>query len=404
VTAPAELCAGCHKALDRYDRFCARCGTPTARHTDPEVTLVDPVGIDAPADSAPTERRSRETAVPAESAPTQRRSRETAVPAESSPAQAPANFNVRLQQVLGAEYDLIALTGQGGFARVYRAKDKRLNRIVAIKVVKPELLATKELVERFRAEGIVLAKLRHPGIVPIYDIRERDGLIYYIMPFVQGTTLETRLERLRLPPFETRRILAELADALAAAHRAKMIHLDIKPANVFLEGDLGKVLLMDFGIAKALTDQVTNSDGEPIVGTPEYMSPEQAQGLAEIDHRSDVYSLGALGYRMLVGRPPFRGDTITDILAKHVHETPKPIREINPTVPKELADAVMRCLAKDPWKRFSTALELRATLDAVSFFTRAGEPVTQDDSRGLSRVLVAALGFVLGILIGMALK
>jgi serine/threonine-protein kinase len=254
-------------------------------------------------------------------------------------------------------------------------------------------------VERFRAEGITLAKLRHPGIVPIYDIRERDGLIYYIMPYVQGTTLEARLER-RLPPFETRRILAELADALAAAHRAKMIHLDIKPANVFLEGDLGKVLLMDFGIAKALTDTVEEHDDAPIVGTPEYMSPEQAKGLAGIDHRSDVYSLGALGYRMLVGRPPFYGATITEILDKHVHEAPKPVREINPTVPKELADAVMRCLAKDPWQRFQSAQELRAALDAVTFFSKDTAPAAQQKA---SPVLVIALAFVVGVVIGLAL-
>src|SRR2546430_7205025 len=116
------------------------------------------------------------------------------------------------------------------------------------------------------------------------------------MPFVHGATLEARMEKGRLPPFETRRILSELADALSAAHRAQMVHLDIKPANVFLEGDLGKVLLMDFGIAKSMADHVAGK--VQIVGTPEYMSPEQAQGLAGIDHRSDVYSLGALGYRM----------------------------------------------------------------------------------------------------------
>jgi len=120
---------------------------------------------------------------------------------------------------------------------------------------------------------------------------------------------------------------------------------------------------------------VQESEGEPIIGTPEYMSPEQAQGLPEIDHRSDIYSLGALGYRMLAGRPPFRGGTITDILAKHVSEPPVPIREVNPTIPKDLADAIMRCLVKHPWQRFSTAMELRA-----------------------------ALVFLLGLLVGMALK
>jgi serine/threonine-protein kinase len=179
-----------------------------------------------------------------------------------------------------------------------------------------------------------------------------------------------------------------------------MIHLDIKPANVFLEGDLGKVLLMDFGIAKSMTDHVAGK--VPIVGTPEYMSPEQAQGLAGIDHRSDIYSLGALGYRMLMGRPPFRGNRVTQTLAKQVTEAPTPIREVNPTVPKDFADAIMRCLAKDPAQRFATALELRAALDAVTFFTSGAEPA-REKPRGVSPVLVAALGLVLGLLIGFAL-
>ena len=312
-----------------------------------------------------------------------------------------APFKARLDRALSAEYEIIALTGQGGFARVYRAQDKRLNRSVAVKVLRPEFLEIEDMVERFRAEGIALAKLRHPGIVPIFDIRERDGLIYYIMPFVEGTTLEARLEH-RMAPLEVRRILSELADALAAAHRAQMIHLDIKPANVFLEGDRGKVLLMDFGIAKAMTDPV--SVKSPIIGTPEYMSPEQAQGrTALIDHRSDIYSLGAMGYRMLVGRPPFRGTSDTQTLAKQVAEAPKPIRKVNPTVPKELADALMRCLAKDPAERFATALELREVLDAVTFFSGRAEPAKKR-SQEVSPALLVALGLVLGLLIGISLK
>ncbi len=371
----ARHCNHCHKPLAADDRFCPRCGRSADLGADPEATLVNPVAT--PADSEPT-----------------------LVRADAPPPGTSLPFKDRLQQALGREYEIIALTGQGGFARVYRAQDPRLNRTVAIKVLKPEMLQIPEIVERFRAEGIALAKLRHPGIVPIFDIRERDGLIYYIMPFVHGATLESRLEH-RVPPFEVRRILSELADALAAAHRAQMIHLDIKPANVFLEGDLAKVLLMDFGIAKSMTEHVAGK--VQIVGTLEYMSPEQAQGLAGIDHRSDVYSLGALGYRMLVGRPPFRGTRVTQTLAKQVTETATPIREINPTVPKDFADAIMRCLSKDPAQRFSAALELRAALDAVTFFTGGGEPV-KPSPRGVSPALLVALGLVLGVLIGFALR
>ncbi|MGH9890974.1 MAG: serine/threonine-protein kinase, partial [bacterium] len=312
-------------------------------------------------------------------------------------------FKGQLRHVLGAEYDLLSRIGQGGFARVYKARDRRLDRIVAIKVIRPDLLGRRVFLDSFRNEGIALAKLRHPGIVPIYDIRERGGLIYYIMPLVEGTTLDLRMERVRLPPYESRRILCELADALGAAHRAKMVHLDIKPSNVFLEGTLQKVLLMDFGLAKALTTQGEESSGGSVAGTPEYMSPEQARGLSEIDHRSDIYSLGVLGYRMLMGRPPFRGPNAADILAKHINEAPIPMRDINPTIPKDFADAIMRCLKKDPEDRFPTATDLRGALEAVTFFSKAGATGGRENRRTLV-VLIASLAFLIGLVVGMALR
>lgn len=373
MTDASARCAECHRPLGADDQFCSRCGTPTPSNVDSEATLVNPAGTeDAVAESA------------------------TGI-----------TFKARLRHVLSAEYELLSMIGQGGFARVYRARDRRLDRIVAIKVIRPDLMVTKVFVESFRNEGIALAKLRHPGIVPIYDIRERGGLIYYIMPFVEGTTLETRMNRARLPPYESRRILSELADALAAAHRAKMVHLDIKPANVFLEGDLQKVLLMDFGIAKSLTAQVAESSGGPVVGTPEYMSPEQARGLPEIDHRSDIYSLGALGYRMLMGRPPFKGRTSTDILAKHVTEAPVPMRDINPTIPKDFADAIMRCLKKDPRDRFPTALDLRSALESVTFFStrrESGGRQAVSGVPGTTVALMAGVAFLVGVVVGLALR
>ena len=376
MTDATPHCAGCGRQLGPDDQFCARCGTPTATNVDPEATLV--VAAEAEASA----------------------SVESAAPLSS------AAFNDRLRHVLGAEYELLSLLGQGGFARVYRARDRRLDRIVAIKVIRPDVVGTKLFVESFRNEGIALAKLRHPGIVPIYDIRERGGLIYYIMPFVQGTTLEARLGRGRLPPYESRRILSELTEALTAAHRANMVHLDIKPANVFLEGDLQKVLLMDFGTAMAVTAVVGESSGGPVVGTPEYMSPEQARGLSEIDHRSDIYSLGVLGYRMLLGRPPFRGANATDILAKHVNETPVPVRDINPTIPKDFADAIMRCLKKDPGDRFPTATDLRGALESVTFFSKPGVTAGREDSgtRRTFIILLTSLAFLVGVVAGMALR
>jgi serine/threonine protein kinase len=375
-------CATCGAPLRAEDLFCPQCGTATARKTDHEATLVNP-------DPEATQVNPG------------------AAPAMPAPRLSGAAFNDRLREVLGAEYELLSVLGQGGFARVYRAKDRRLDRLVAIKVIRPDVMGTKEFVDSFRNESIALAKLRHPGIVPIYDIRERGGLIYYVMPLVQGTTLEARMGRTRLPPLESRRILSELADALAAAHRGKMMHLDIKPANVFLEGELQKVLLMDFGLAKALTDEVDESTAGPVVGTPEYMSPEQARGLPEIDFRSDIYSLGVIGYRMLTGRPPFRGRDAADTLNKQINEAPVPVRELNPTIPKGLADAIMRCLQKDPWERFPNALDLRGALEAVTFFSGSGAMAAREEGSGVQRtlvILIAALALLVGLVVGRMLQ
>ena len=373
-------CAECNRPLGAEDLFCARCGAPTPSNVDPDATIVNPAGDE---DSNPHDGKPESATLPSGT-----------------------TFKGQLRHVLGAEYDLLSRIGQGGFARVYKARDRRLDRIVAIKVIRPDLLGRKVFVDSFRNEGIALAKLRHPGIVPIYDIRERGGLIYYIMPLVEGTTLDLRMERARLPPYESRRILCELADALGAAHRAKMVHLDIKPSNVFLEGTLQKVLLMDFGLAKALTAQGEEGSGGSVVGTPEYMSPEQARGLSEIDHRSDIYSLGVLGYRMLMGRPPFRGPNPADVLAKHINEAPVPMRDINPTIPKDFADAIMRCLKKDPEDRFPTAMDLRSALESVTFFSTPGATAGREDSgtRRTRIVLITSLAFLLGFVAGMALR
>ena len=389
MTDSTTHCAGCRRLLGLDDLFCARCGTPTPINTASDATVV--VAGRSDGASAPAGDHDGNVAV--------------AVP-ESAARPSGADFNARFRHLIGAEYELLSLLGQGGFARVYKAKDRRLDRTVAIKVIRPDVVGTQLFVESFRSEGIALAKLRHPGIVPIYDIRERGGLIYYIMPFVQGTTLDARLARGRLPPYESRRILSELAEALTAAHKANMVHLDIKPANVFLEGDLGKVLLMDFGTAMAVTATVDESSSAPVVGTPEYMSPEQARGLPDIDHRSDIYSLGALGYTMLMGRPPFSGRNATEILEKHVKEAPVPIRDVNPTIPREFADAIMRCLEKDPWKRFQTTKELDSALQAVTFRSTREQTALRDDSARVHRtivVLIAGATLIVGLLAGLAI-
>lgn len=375
-------CGACDQLLDNDDLFCSRCGLPTSINVNAQVTIADEEGLEASRAAG-----GGKDIIPDEPPP----------PGQHSTVR----FNDRLRQILGDEFELLSLVGHGGFARVYKARDRRLDRVVAIKVIQPDMAGTERYMDIFRREGVALANLRHPGIVPIYDIRERGGLIYYIMPFVRGTTLDRRLDQSRLPPFESRRILSEITDALAAAHQAMMVHLDIKPENVFLEGELQKALLLDFGIAVAVAELVPESGG-PIAGTPSYMSPEQARGLPDIDHRSDIYSLGALGYRMIMGRPPYVASTIEEVIELHAGEPPVPIRDINPSVPRDFADAIMKCLEKDPWNRFATAKELGTVLQNVTFNTPRDTSSAQVSSgvSGTTVALIIVLALLVGIIAG----
>ncbi len=281
-------------------------------------------------------------------------------------------FRARLAAALGDEYTLGPMVGQGGFGRVYDARDLRLDRRCAIKVIRPDLAGATAFLERFRKEGVALARLRHPAVVPIYDIRERDGLIYYVMPFIDGPTLAAKLDqRGPLPPKVAHRILAELCDAVAATHRAGILHRDIKPANVILEGRQEKVLLTDFGIARVDgTEEITESG--VLVGTPTYMAPEQI-GSGVADERSDIYSLGVVAYHLLTGRPPFQGSSPAEVMLMHASMPPRPLRSINPSVPLALADAVETCLAKSPERRFATVIDLLDEIQRVTFFRELGE-------------------------------
>ena len=277
------------------------------------------------------------------------------------------SFLKHLEAALGNNYRIERLIGQGGFGRVYAGSDVRLGRPVAIKVIRPDLAGARAFVDRFRSEGTALAKFRHPGIVPIYDIQEHEGLIYYVMPLIEGDTVRAKLEKHgRIAPKETQRILIELCDCLAATHRGGIVHRDIKPDNVILEGLLGKALLMDFGIAKTV-QELEETTGGVLMGTPTYMSPEQVSGDSMLDHRSDLYSVGVMAYHMLTGKPPFQGNSAHAVLAGHVTDRPEPIRKRHPSVPRGLAEAVERCLEKNPDDRFQSASELSAALQDVAF-------------------------------------
>ncbi|HLG05439.1 MAG TPA: serine/threonine-protein kinase, partial [Gemmatimonadales bacterium] len=273
----------------------------------------------------------------------------------------------RLKEVLGLEYTLEGEIGRGGMGVVYRARDERLHRRVAIKVLPPELAFQKEIRERFTREAQTAARLSHPHIVPIHDVGEGSGVVFFIMGLVEGESLGARLKRRgKLPADEVRRIMKETADALSAAHGVSIIHRDIKPDNILLEGTRGRVMVTDFGIAKALS-QVSGSTLTGVgvaIGTPQYMSPEQAAGERELDGRSDIYSLGVVAYQMASGAVPFNAPTVAGILMKQITESAPLLHETGPTIPEDLSLAIARCLEKDPENRWPTADSLRRSLES----------------------------------------
>ena len=273
----------------------------------------------------------------------------------------------RLKDALGESYTIEGEIGRGGMGVVYRARDERLQRRVAIKVLPPELAFQKDIRERFTREAQTAARLSHPHIVPIHDVGEGQGLVYFVMGYVEGESLGGRLKRRgKLPPDEARRIMKETADALSAAHGLSVIHRDIKPDNILLEGTRGRVMVTDFGIAKALSggSGATLTGVGVAIGTSQFMSPEQAAGEREIDGRSDLYSLGVVSYQMLTGELPFNASTVAGILMKQITE-PAPVLHLSrPDVPEDLSLAVARCLEKDPENRWPTADALRRALES----------------------------------------
>ena len=270
----------------------------------------------------------------------------------------------RLQRALGDQYELGRLVGRGGFAEVYLAHDRRLKRDVAVKTLRYDLHASAVLLERFQREAEAMAQLRHPHAMPIYSVGEGEGLAYFVMPFVKGETLGQRI-RLSAPlPIDfVRRVLHEVAGALHHAHTAGVIHRDVKPDNILLEGDEARVLVTDFGIARAAEETGGALTGTGIIlGTPDYMSPEQASEEKEVDHRSDLYSLGVVAYQMLTGELPHRAATLQGLIVKLITEEAPPVTRKRPDCPPDLSAIVGRCLSKEPEDRFASAAELSVLL------------------------------------------
>src|SRR6476659_9564016 len=260
----------------------------------------------------------------------------------------------QLKESLADRYEIEREIGAGGMATVYLAHDVRHERFVAVKVLQPELGAVLG-VERFLAEIKVTANLQHPNLLPLFDSGAAEGLLFYVMPFVEGESLRARLEREKqLPIDEAIRISDAIANALDYAHSHGVIHRDLKPENILLQA--GQPVIADFGIALA----VSKAGGNRItqtglsLGTPNYMSPEQATGDRVIDARSDIYSLGAMTYEMLTGEPPHTGTNSHAVIARMLTEVPRPIRSTRAAVPEYVEATVQRALEKLPADRFSS--------------------------------------------------
>src|SRR5437773_4258961 len=287
------------------------------------------------------------------------------------PAQHNAQLDALRKATLG-EYEVLAELGRGGMATVYLAHDLALDRKVAIKVLAPALLLMGEgMVERFKREARTAAALSHPHIIPIYAVKEDEHVLYFVMKHVPGRALDAVIHDVGpLPIVMVQTILAHVADALGYAHRHGVIHRDIKSANIMLDED-GWAVVTDFGIAKVVQAEGLTVTGVT-VGTPTYMSPEQCDA-RELTGASDQYSLGVVAYEMLTGALPFKGDSTMSVMYAHFNERPRPLAELRPDCPPNLAAGVMRMLEKDPLARWPTMDDVVAVCGRPSL--RRDDPV-----------------------------
>ncbi|MGI9033509.1 MAG: protein kinase domain-containing protein, partial [Acidimicrobiales bacterium] len=328
-----------------------------------------------------------------------------------------ASRHIEAESVLGGRYRLVRSIASGGMAQVWEAQDDILGRRVAVKVLHAHLAADKSFLARFRREAIAAARLAHPNVVATYDTGVDDGVAWIVMELVDGRTLRQLMsEQGPLPPGRAVHIATQVADALDYAHRAGVIHRDVKPANILLTAD-NRVKVADFGIAKAAIEAAEDSGGDltqsgAIVGTARYLSPEQVSG-ERIDGRSDVYALGVVLYEMLCGRPPFSGDTDLAVALQHTTAVPLSPRQVRAGIPRSLEAVVLRALAKQPTSRYPTAAELHTALlsvdmrsdDAVPLLRRQdtpprGSPPTfaqSERSWMLPVVVIVVLAVTLGV-------
>lgn len=265
----------------------------------------------------------------------------------------PTDLRQALQMATAGEYEIHHELGRGGMGSVFLAREIGLDRLVAIKVLPPSLMFDEGLIERFTREARMVAKLHHPNIIPVYRVHHSHNLVFYTMHFVPGRSLSEIMGRNRVPSLqEVERVMLDAAAGLGYAHKRGVIHRDVKPGNILIDAE-GHVHLTDFGIAKALVGSTQLTETGAVIGTPQYMAPEQCEGRF-VDGRADQYSLAAVGYQLLTGRPPFQSESMKELLYHHLFTPPRPINALRPDTPLGLRDAVHKALSKDPVDRFDT--------------------------------------------------
>lgn len=296
----------------------------------------------------------------------------------------------RLTHALGDAYKIERVLGAGGFAVVYQVRDLTLKRALAVKVLSPEVITSHTVLERFRREAETIAQLSHPNIVPLHFIGQKDDLLYLAMACVDGGSLGERVKKGGLPVDEVRRVLTEVAGALAYAHKRGVVHRDIKPQNILVDGESGRCLVTDFGIARTTGSTLTSTG--IVVGTLAYLAPEQVTG-ESIDHRADIYALGVMGYELLTGELPFAGMTPMAAMAQRMSGAAVSVRAKRPDVPADLAAVVDKCLVADPAQRFQNAQDVVEALSSWRSSTTTSP--MRPKKRGRTALIMA--GIVLAV-------
>ncbi|HEY4101845.1 MAG TPA: protein kinase [Gemmatimonadales bacterium] len=356
MTAPAQTCTNCRTPLPEGALFCLHCGTATPT----EAGVLPPTG-------------------------------------------ATAVFEIgRLRAAIAGSYRIERALGEGGMAVVYLAEDLKHHRKVAIKVMRPELGATLGS-DRFLREVEIAAGLTHPHILPVFDSGAVRDILYYVMPFVEGESLQQRIQREgQLQADDALRIAREVAEALAYAHERGIVHRDIKPANIMISR--GHALVADFGIARAMDTQTSITKTGLAVGTPQYMSPEQASGDTGIDGRTDVYAMGCVLYEMLVGEPPFTGPNAQAIVLRSLTENPRPLAATRQGLPPSLDGVVGRALAKNPADRWQSSQQFADALTNASAASRDLPAAPLAPGRRVSRWTLGAIATAAVVVLGVGYK